>query len=323
MAADRRLSIAPMLDRSDRHFRYLLRLISKKTRLYSEMVVDRALIHGEPSRHLDYHPAERPLALQIASAEPNLAARAVARALPWGYDEVNLNVGCPSQRVQRGGFGVVLMRDPKRVSEIVRAVYQETGVRLSIKHRVGLDGDDGYSFLARFVETVALAGAEVFIVHARKAWTRGLDPKANRSVPPLQPEKVYRLKRDFPELTVVINGGMTVQSFERQSSRVDGVMVGRAAWERPWSFAVADRLLGATTEEADRARVLSAYQQYLEEMRAQGVRLARLLKPLYNLFKGEPGGRLWRRRLHELAQGAQEPSADLLQLAPLEATREK
>ncbi|WP_456414846.1 tRNA-dihydrouridine synthase, partial [Oceanithermus profundus] len=179
-----RLALAPMMERTDRHFRFLMRLVSRRTRLYSEMVVDRTLIHGDPPRHLDFHPAEHPVALQLGSADPRLAARAVAVARPWGYDEVNLNVGCPSPRVQAGGFGVVLMRRPERVAEIVRAVHQETGVRMTVKHRVGLDEDDDYAFLARFVEVVAAAGVEVFFVYARKARNKGMEPKANRTVPP-------------------------------------------------------------------------------------------------------------------------------------------
>ncbi len=316
------LSAAPMMERSNRHFRYLLRLISRRIRLYSEMVVDRTLIHGDPARHLDFHPAEHPLALQIGSAEPALAARAAAIARPWGYDELNLNVGCPSERVQQGGFGVALMKRPELVADIWRAVHAETGLSLTIKHRTGVDEFGGYQFLARFVETVASAGARVFIVHARKAWTAGLDPKANRSVPPLEYEKVYRLKRDFPELTVVLNGGVgSLEEVAEHLRHVDGVMVGRAMWDYPWRWAEADRLLWGDRRSPNRAEVLAEYEKYLLAGIEQGTPLRVLLRPLFNLFKGESGGRLWRRRLDELARGASWPAGGLAALAPLEAVR--
>ncbi len=307
-----------MMERTDRHFRFLLRLVTRRTRLYSEMVVDRTLIHGDPPRHLDFHPAEHPVALQLGSGDPRLAARAVAVALPWGYDEVNLNVGCPSPRVQAGGFGVVLMRRPERVAEIVRAVYEETGVRMTVKHRVGLDERGDYAFLARFVEVVAAAGAQVFVVHARKAWTEGLDPKANRTVPPLEHPKVYRLKRDFPELTIVTNGGIASPEEARAHlEQVDGVMVGRAMWNRPWSWATADRLLWGDAHAPDRRALLERYQAYLEDRLAEGTPLRPLLRPLFNLFKGEHGGRRWRQALDAALVAGRLPPGGLVALAPL------
>ncbi|WP_293174427.1 tRNA dihydrouridine(20/20a) synthase DusA [Oceanithermus sp.] len=319
MGADRRLNLAPMMERTDRHFRFLLRLITRRTRLYSEMVVDRTLIHGDPPRHLDFHPAEHPVALQIGSAEPRLAARAVAIARGWGYDEVNLNVGCPSPRAQAGGFGVVLMRRPERVAEIVRAVYGETGVRLSIKHRTGVDELAGEAFLARFVEEVAGAGARVFIVHARKAWTQGLDPKANREVPPLKHEAVYRLKRTFPELTIVTNGGIqSPEEVRAHLEHVDGAMVGRAMWDRPWRWAEADRLLWGEPHVPERRAVLERYQAYLEDRLAEGTPLRPLLRPLFNLFKGERGGRRWRQALDAALRAGRLPPGGLVALAPLE-----
>ena len=305
------------MERSDRHFRYLLRLIGRRVRLYSEMVVDRTLIHGDPPRHLDFHPAEHPVALQLGSAEPALAARAAAVARPWGYDEVNLNVGCPSPRVQAGGFGVVLMRRPERVAQIVRAVYEETGVRLSVKHRVGLDEHEDYAFLARFVEVVAGAGARVFIVHARKAWTAGLDPKANRVVPPLEHAKVYRLKRDFPELTIVTNGGVrSLDEVAEHLRHVDGVMVGRAMWDYPWRWAAADRALGGDAYAPDRRTVLERYEAYLHERLAEGVPLRALVRPLFNLYKGEPGGRRWRQALDAALRAGRLPDGGLAALLP-------
>ncbi len=313
------LSVAPMMERTDRHFRYLLRLISRRTRLYGEMVVDRTLIHGDPARHLDFHPSEHPVALQLGSADPELAARAAAVAQPWGYDEMNLNAGCPSERVSRGGFGVTLMKRPELVAQIVHEVRRETGVTMTVKHRTGLDEYDDYGFLARFVETVASAGVRVFIVHARKAWTEGLDPKANRTVPPLEYEKVFRLKRDFPELTVVLNGGVTnLEQAAGLLREVDGVMIGRAVWERPWLLAGADRLFFGSPELPDRARVLAAYEAYARERLAEGTPLRALLRPLFNIFKGERGGKLWRRRLDRLARAGELPPGGLLELAPLE-----
>ncbi|WP_456446436.1 tRNA dihydrouridine(20/20a) synthase DusA [Oceanithermus sp.] len=315
-----RLALAPMMERTDRHFRFLMRLVTRRTRLYSEMVVDRTLIHGDPPRHLDFHPAEHPVALQLGTADPRLAARAVAIARPWGYDEVNLNVGCPSPRVQAGGFGVVLMRRPERVAEIVRAVYEETGVRVTVKHRVGLDEQGDYAFLARFVETAAAAGVRVFLVHARKAWTEGLDPKANRTVPPLEHAKVYRLKRDFPELTIVTNGGVAAPEEARvHLEHVDGVMVGRAMWDRPWRWAAADRLLWGDAGVPDRRAVLERYEAYLHERLAEGVPLRALVRPLFNLFKGEPGGRRWRRTLDAALRAGRPPAGGLAAQAPLEA----
>ena len=315
--SERRLNLAPMMERTDRHFRFLLRLITRRTRLYSEMVVDRTLIHGDAARHLDYHPAEHPVALQLGSADPGLAARAVAVARPWGYDEVNLNVGCPSPRVQAGGFGVVLMRRPERVAEIVRAVYEETGVRLSVKHRVGLDEHEDYAFLAHFVEVVATAGVRVFVVHARKAWTEGLDPKANRTLPPLEHAKVHRLKRDFPELTIVSNGGhASLDEVTAQLAYVDGVMVGRAMWDRPWRWAAADRLLWGDAHTPDRRAVLERYEAYLHERLAEGVPLRALVRPLFNLYKGEPGGRRWRQALDAALRAGRLPGGGLAALAP-------
>jgi len=314
---DRRLSLAPMMERTDRHFRFLLRQITRRTRLYSEMVVDRTLIHGDPARHLDFHPEERPLALQIGSADPGLAVRAVQIALPWKYDEINLNVGCPSPRVQAGGFGVVLMRAPGCVAEIVRAVYAETGMLLTIKHRVGLDDRGDYSFLARFVETVAAAGARVFVVHARRAWTAGLDPRANRTVPPLEHAKVYRLKRDFPELTIVTNGGITTPEQALDHLRhSDGVMVGRAMWDYPWRWAAADRAIWGEERGRDRRAVLERYEAYLHEQLAKGAPLRALLRPLFNLYKGEPGGRRWRQRLDAALRAGRLPAGGLVALAP-------
>jgi len=317
MNESHRLSIAPMMERTDRHFRYLMRLITRQTRLYSEMVVDRTLIHGDPARHLDFDPAEHPLALQIGSAEGELAARAVEIALPWGYDEVNLNVGCPSERVKKGGFGVSLMKTPELVAEMVTAVRAATGVTMTIKHRTGVDEYDSYEFLARFVETAAAAGARVFIVHARKAWTAGLDPKANREVPPLEYEKVYRLKRDFPELTIVVNGGVTsLEQAGGMLENVDGVMIGRAAWDRPWTFAAADEVVFGRSWRPRRSEVLMAYEEYLRARLEEGAPLRALLRPLFNLFKGEPGGKLWRRRLDEAARAGALPAGGLAALAP-------
>jgi tRNA-dihydrouridine synthase A len=311
-----------MMERTDRHFRYLMRLITSQTRLYSEMVVDRTLIHGDPRRHLDFDPAERPLALQIGSADSELAARAVEIALPWGYDEVNLNVGCPSERVKKGGFGVSLMKTPELVAELVTAVRAATGVTMTIKHRTGVDEYDSYDFLARFVETVADAGARVFIVHARKAWTEGLDPKANRRVPPLEYEKVCRLKRDFPELTIVVNGGVTgLEQARDMLDVVDGVMIGRASWERPWMFAEADGVIFGSSRRPRREQVLAAYEEYMRARLEEGVPLRALVRPLFNLFKGEPGGRLWRRRLDEAARRGGLPVGGLAALAPGEVKR--
>lgn len=241
---DRSLAVAPMLDWTDRYCRYFLRQISRHTLLYTEMVTTGALLHRDPARFLDFDADEHPLALQLGGSDPDELAACTRLATQWGYDEVNLNVGCPSDRVQSGRFGACLMAEPALVGDCVAAMCAATDRPVTVKHRIGIDDRDSYDELTRFVATVAESGCETFIVHARKAWLQGLSPKQNREVPPLQYAVVHRLKADFPHLAIVINGGFkTLDQVEQQLTQVDGVMIGREAYQNPWLLAEADRRL--------------------------------------------------------------------------------
>ena len=315
MRSPRAFSVAPMLERTDRHFRYLFRQISERALLYTEMVVDRAILRGDRERLLAHREEEHPLALQIAAREPEEAARAARLALPYGFDEINLNVGCPSEKSQALGIGAVLFREPERVAAIVRAIHEETGVLPTVKHRIGLDGDEGYTPLARFVERVAESGAQVFVVHARKALL-SLSTRRNREIPPLRHDLVHRLKADFPELTIVTNGGIqTLDEVLFHLEKVDGVMVGRAAFEDPWRFAELDARVFGQSRRPDRCQVARAMLAYLEEELNRGTPGRAVLKPLIPLFRGTRGARAWRRTLTE---GPPTPKTLLAALARVE-----
>ncbi len=305
---DRRFSVAPMLDWTDRYFRYLVRLISRRALLYTEMVTSGALLHGDAERHLAHFPEERPLALQLGGSEPEELARCARLAEAWGYDEVNLNVGCPSDRVRSGRFGACLMAEPERVAECVAAMRSATSLPVTVKHRIGIDHQDDYRSLHRFVEKVARAGCRTFIVHARKAWLQGLSPKENREVPPLRPERVYRLKKDFPSLEIVLNGGiLTLDQALAHLRRVDGVMVGRAAYHDPWLLAEVDRrLFGEDRHPGTPHQLVRALLPMVERERARGVPLKRISRHLLGLFRGRPGAKRWRRHLsrHAYLPGA-------------------
>jgi len=292
-----------MMDRTDRHFRFLLRQLTRETLLYTEMVTTGALLHGDRDRHLGFDPAERPLVLQLGGDDPRELTACARLAADWGYDEVNLNVGCPSDRVQRGSFGVCLMARPERVSEAVAAMRDAVSLPVSVKHRIGFDDLDRYEDLARFVDIVAAAGCDRFSVHARKAWLTGLNPKENRTVPPLRHAEVYRLKRDFPELLIEINGGITdLEAVAGHLRHVDGVMIGRAAYDQPFLLATADReLFGAETPIPSRREAATAYLRYAERQIAAGASLHHLTRHLLQLFAGRPGARAWRRHLSEEA----------------------
>ncbi|MBL8318785.1 MAG: tRNA dihydrouridine(20/20a) synthase DusA [Burkholderiaceae bacterium] len=293
-----RLCVAPMMDWTDRHCRAFHRLITRRTRLYTEMVTTGALLHGDVSRHLDFDPSEHPLALQLGGSEPEELARCARLAERWGYDEVNLNCGCPSERVQRGAFGACLMAEPALVRDCVHAMRGASSVPVTVKHRIGIDRNDSYAFVRDFVGTVSEGGCDVFIVHARNAWLRGLSPKQNREIPPLRHERVDRLKRDFPALTFIANGGIdTLQAVAEHLGRIDGVMVGRAAYHDPWLMSRWDTLfLG---EERDGARrrddVEAAMVTYMErEARVHGTPWTRMARHMIGLRHGEPGARRWR-----------------------------
>jgi tRNA-dihydrouridine synthase A len=299
-----------MMDRTDRHFRALLRRLTRETLLYTEMVTTGALLHGDRERHLDFDDEERPLALQLGGDDPRELTACARLASDWSYDEINLNVGCPSDRVRKGHFGVCLMAEPRRVADAVAAMRDAVPLPVSVKHRIGFDELDRYEDMARFVETVAAAGCDRFTVHARKAWLSGLDPKENRSVPPLRYAEVHRLKRDFPDLLVELNGGIrSLAEVREHLHHVDGVMIGRAAYEEPFLLATVDRdLFGSDTPTRSRRAVVETFLPYVERRLREGIALQHLTRRLLHLFTGRPGARAWRRALSE---GARLPGAGL------------
>jgi tRNA-dihydrouridine synthase A len=310
--ADRRwrLSVAPMMDCTDRHCRYFHRLITRRARLYTEMVTSGALLHGDVPRHLDFNEEEHPVALQLGGSEPDELAHCAKLAARWGYDEINLNCGCPSERVQHGAFGACLMAEPALVADCVRAMREAAGLPVTVKHRIGIDRIESYEFVRDFVGTVAeRGGCRVFIVHARNAWLKGLSPKQNREVPLLRQDFVYRLKTDFPSLSIVINGGIRTEGeIAAQLERVDGVMVGREAYHHPWSLAAWDRrFFGDEAPSPDRRGVEDAMVAYMErEAAAHATPWPSIARHIMGLWNGTPGARRWRQvwsdhRLKDLA----------------------
>jgi tRNA-dihydrouridine synthase A len=291
-----RLSVAPMLDWTDRHCRYFHRLLTRHTRLYTEMVTTGALLHGDAPRHLDFDPAEHPVALQLGGSEPADLAACARLARQWGYDEVNLNCGCPSERVQKGAFGACLMGEPRLVADGVKAMRDAVDLPVTVKHRIGIDQVEDYGFVRDFVGTVAEAGCEVFIVHARNAWLKGLSPKENRDIPPLRPELVYRLKREFPHLTLVLNGGVrSDEEIERHLAHVDGVMVGRQAYHDPWTMAAWDGRFFDQAGPADtREAVETQWLEYLDRVHRAGRAWPMAMRHALGLRNGLHGARLWR-----------------------------
>jgi tRNA-dihydrouridine synthase A len=306
---NRKLSVAPMLDWTDRYCRYFLRLISKHVVLYTEMVTTGAILHGDRARFLDFDPAEHPLALQLGGSNPGELAECARLGNLWGYDEINLNVGCPSDRVQSGRFGACLMMTPNLVGDCVKAMRDRVTIDISIKHRIGVDDRDSYEALCDFVGTVSEAGCSTFIVHARKAWLQGLSPKENREVPPLSYPTVHRLKRDFPQLEVIINGGITnLDQVSDQLERVDGVMIGREAYHNPWILAEADHLIfGQPRSPLSRHQIVESLIPYVEHELAKGMPINRITRHILGLFQSQPGARKWRRVLSE---GSHLPGAD-------------
>ncbi len=302
------LSIAPMMQVTDRHQRVFMRALTRRALLYTEMVTAHAVVRGERDRLLGFDPIEHPIALQLGGDDPALLAEAARIGVDFGYDEINLNVGCPSPRVSSGSFGACLMKEPERVRDAVAAMRAAVAVPVTVKHRIGVDELDRYEDMERFVATVAEAGADRFVVHARKAWLKGLSPKENRTVPPLRHGDVHRLKAAFPHLLVETNGGVRdLDEVERQLEHVDGVMIGRAADDDPWMLADADRRLwGSPNPAGNRGDVVRSLLPYAESMVAGGERLHRLSRHLLGLFAGVRGGRAWRRALSE---GANRPGA--------------
>ncbi|MFW2133004.1 tRNA dihydrouridine(20/20a) synthase DusA [Ectothiorhodospira haloalkaliphila] len=301
--AQHRFCVAPMMEWTDRHCRYFLRLLSQRAFLYTEMVTTGALIHGDRERFLAFDPAEHPVALQLGGSEPEDLARCAVMAQEAGYDEVNLNVGCPSDRVSSGRFGASLMREPERVADCVRAMGEAVDIPVTVKHRIGIDDLDSYEFLAGFVDKVASAGCQLFIVHARKAWLQGLSPKQNREIPPLCYERVHQLKADFPHLAIIINGGLTtLEACQAQLEHVDGVMVGREAYYNPGILADVDRLLyGEQGPAPTPHEVVERFVPYVEARLAEGVPLQAMTRHILGLFPGMPGARAWRRHISENA----------------------
>ena len=293
-----------MMDWTDRHCRYFLRLISRHARLYTEMVTTGALLHGDVERHLRFDAAEHPVALQLGGSEPTDLARSAKLGEQWGYDEINLNCGCPSPRVQRGAFGACLMLEPQLVADCVRAMRDAVSVPVTVKCRIGVDDTEDYAFLRDFTGTLMEAGCEILIVHARKAWLKGLSPKQNREIPPLRYELVHQLKADFPALTVATNGGLrSLEACEQELQHVDGVMLGREVYENPWLLSQVDpQLFGQTAPFHQRSEALRAMYPYIENELAQGVPLPHITRHLLGLFKGEIGGRVFRRLLTEQAR---------------------
>jgi tRNA-dihydrouridine synthase A len=297
------LSIAPMMDWTDRHDRAFLRVLSRRTLLYTEMVTSGAILHGDRDRLLAFDASEHPVALQLGGSDPADLAVCAREGAARGYDEINLNLGCPSDRVQRGRFGACLMVEPDLVADCVAAMIAAVDVPVTVKTRIGVDETDSYEALQAFVAKVAAAGCRCFTIHARKAWLSGLSPKENREVPPLRYEVVYALKRDFPELEIVLNGG--VQSLEEAQAhlaQVDGVMIGRAAYQTPYVLAEADRLVfGEPAAPKSREQVVADFLPYVERQLAEGVPLKSITRHMLGLFNGLPGARAWRRHLAEEA----------------------
>ncbi|HEX7221391.1 MAG TPA: tRNA dihydrouridine(20/20a) synthase DusA [Burkholderiales bacterium] len=303
-----RISVAPMMDVTDRHCRFFLRQVNAQVRLYTEMITTGALIHGDVPRHLEFSAQEHPVALQLGGSEPDELAHCAKLGAQYGYDEINLNIGCPSERVQRGAFGACLMAEPQLVSQCVKTIRDAVALPVTVKHRIGIDKVEDYAFVRDFVGTVAQAGCETFIVHARNAVLKGLSPKENREIPPLKYDYVYRLKRDFPALSIVINGGITsVDQISLHLKSVDGVMIGRAAYSDPWLLADD----GKTRAEV--ARRMYEYAKGVESLR-------HVTRHMLGLYHGMRRARLWRRMLSD-SERLKQNRAELI-LEALDAVEE-
>ncbi len=292
-----RLSVAPMMDWTDRHCRYFHRLLSRHALLYTEMVTTGALLHGDVPRHLQFNEQEHPVALQLGGSEPADLAHCAKLGQQWGYNEINLNCGCPSERVQRGAFGACLMAEPPLVADGVKAMLDVVDIPVTVKHRIGIDKTESYSFVRDFVGTVAQAGCKVFIVHARNAWLQGLSPKENRDIPPLRYELVQRLKADFPDLVICINGGITTQTqVTEQLAALDGVMIGREAYHNPWWLASWDtQFFGAAPAQFTREDIEAQLCDYMaHQQQTHGTPWQAIARHMLGLRNGLPGARRWR-----------------------------
>ncbi|MGB3650840.1 MAG: tRNA dihydrouridine(20/20a) synthase DusA [Rivularia sp. (in: cyanobacteria)] len=295
------LSIAPMMDRTDRHYRYFMRQITRRTLLYTEMVTSAAIMHGDKEHLLGFSLEEKPLSLQVGGDNPADLAECARIAEGMGYDEINLNVGCPSSRVQSGNFGACLMAQPQQVADCVAAMIDATKIPVTVKHRIGVDDLDSYEHMVNFVSVVSQAGCDRFTVHARKAWLEGLSPKENRDVPPLRYDDVHRLKQDFPHLFIEINGGFkTLDQVQQHLHSVDAVMVGRAAYDNPYLFATVDKSI--YTEDGpfiNRHEVVQNMYDYIDKWAAKGLKLNKITRHMLQLFAGKPGSRAWKQHITE------------------------
>ncbi len=303
LTINRLFSIAPMMDWSDHNCRFFWRLLTRQALLYTEMVTTGALVHGDRERFLHFNSEEHPVALQLGGSDPVELARCAQWAQEWGYSEVNLNCGCPSDRVQSGRFGACLMATPDLVADCVKAMVDSCDLPVTVKHRIGIDHMETYNELLGFVGPVAAAGCSVFIVHARKAWLQGLSPKENREIPPLNYAWVYQLKQDFPQLTIVLNGGIqTLEECQAHLQQVDGVMLGREAYQNPWLLAKVDEVLfGMDNAAESRDDVIAALLPYAERQLARGAPLNHITRHILGLYQGVPGARKFRRHLSENA----------------------
>lgn len=296
---DRRVSIAPMMDWTDRYYRNFMRTMTRRTLLFTEMVTTGAILHGDRERHLGFNAHEHPVALQLGGSDPQALAECASIAQDYGYDEVNLNVGCPSDRVQSGKFGACLMAEPQLVAECVAAMRDRVSIPVTVKTRIGVDEQDSWAFLHRFVSTVHAAGCEVFTIHARKAWLKGLSPKENREIPPLRHDVAARVKAEFPELEVHLNGGIKSLADMREHLDIfDGVMIGREAYSNPFLFASIDAdIFGEPNPVDSRFAAVDAYRDFMQAELDAGTPLKRMTRHMLGLFQGVPGARLWRRTL--------------------------
>ena len=322
---DRRVSVAPMLDWTDRHCRYFLRLISRHTLLYTEMVTSGAIIYGKGD-YLGFNEEEHPVAVQLGGCDPEHMTQCAVKSQEYGYDEVNMNVGCPSDRVKNGSFGACLMAQPQVVADCVKAMQAEVDIPVTVKCRIGIDDMDEYEDFSRFIDVVASAGCDTFIVHARKAWLQGLSPKENRDIPPLNYERVYQLKSQHPGLNISINGGITsLEQAEEHLNQVDGVMIGREVYSNPYILAEVDkRFYGDTAQPLDRAEIVRLMQAYIERQDAPYFKPWHAARHMLGLFQGQPGGRVWRRYLSQKGTG-KNPDPNLLMngLAAMRETASK
>jgi tRNA-dihydrouridine synthase A len=302
--SSRRLSVAPMMDWTDRHCRLFHRQITRHTWLYTEMVTTGALLFGNVPRHLDYSDEEHPIALQLGGSDPADLAASAKLGEQWGYDEINLNCGCPSERVQKGAFGACLMAEPALVADCVKAMCDAVSIDVTVKHRIGIDAITSYDFVRDFVGVVTAAGSKTFIVHARNAILKGLSPKENREIPPLRYEVVYQLKRDFPDLEIIINGGITTQQeIDEHLLHVDGVMLGREAYHNPYLMADFDaRYYGDETEIKTRQQIIHAMLPYIAAQLKNEVRINNITRHMLGLMTGMPGARAYRRQLSDAKQ---------------------